>query len=88
MLIVFYSPNIQGEIVMRERAVVIEPNDLSHEGTEEPLGIVVTEAGGITARLYALLRQTVPILEATESVSAACRQDLARSIRRELAGRN
>ena len=73
---------------MTEQTALVELEDALTGDDTEPFEIVVTEAGGITARLYALLRQTVPILEATESVSAACRQDLARSIRRELAGRN
>ncbi|GDX40071.1 hypothetical protein LBMAG21_03630 [Armatimonadota bacterium] len=73
---------------MTEQSALAEPEDALTGDDTEPFEIVVTEAGGITARLYALLRQTVPILEEPESVSVSCRQALASSIRRELAGRN
>ncbi len=73
---------------MTEQTALVESEDALTGGDAEPFEIVVTEAGGITARLYALLRQTIPIMEDPESVSVSCRQALASSIRRELAGRN
>ncbi len=66
---------------MRERTVVLEV-----EETEEPLEIMVTEAGSITAQLYALLRKALPALENPESVPCSYRQTLSDSIHRELEG--
>ena len=72
---------------MAEQTAVVESEDALTDDDTETFEIVVTEAGGITARLYALLRQPITILEEPESVSVSCRQTLASSIRRELAGR-
>ena len=66
---------------MRERTVVLEA-----EEAEEPLEITVTEAGSITARLYALLRKALPALENPESVPCSYRQNLVDNIRMELEG--
>ncbi len=71
---------------MRERTVVLEPKDFFHEEAEEPLEIMVTEAGSITARLYALLRKALPALENPESVPDSYRETLTDNIRRELEG--
>lgn len=72
---------------MYERVAVVEPKGFSHED-EEPMEIVVTEAGSITASLYALLRQALPVLENPESVHTSYRQNLVDAIRMELDGLN
>ncbi len=69
---------------MNEQAVLVELEDAPDGEGDEPLEIVVTNAGNITTRLYTLLRKAVPILEDPESVPAPFRQTIADAIRIEL----
>lgn len=71
---------------MTEQTALVESEDALTGNDVEPFEIRVTEAGSITTRLYALLRQVLTILENPEHSSASYRQSVADAIRMELEG--
>ena len=71
---------------MKKQTLVVEAEEFPFGEAQEPLYITITEAGSITARLYTLLRQVLPVLENPDSLSNSYRQTLASTIRKELEG--